>query len=88
MSIEIKGGTDASNIHNRLGEAEKSHLKAKNLGFFEFWTITRVDLPSGVAKRDSPTTVHFFNLDRISNKSTTDHKELRALLGSLMGIKI
>lgn len=25
LSIEIKGGTDVSNIHNRLGEAEKSH---------------------------------------------------------------
>ncbi len=27
IAIEIKGGTDYSNIHNRLGEAEKSHLK-------------------------------------------------------------
>ncbi len=32
LSIEVKGGTDASNIHNRLGEAEKSHLKAKKFG--------------------------------------------------------
>ena len=44
VSMEVKGGADASNIHNRLGEAEKSHLKAKDLGFFEFWTILRVDL--------------------------------------------
>ncbi|MEW6572267.1 MAG: XcyI family restriction endonuclease [Bacillota bacterium] len=27
LSVEVKGGTDPSNIHNRLGEAEKSHLK-------------------------------------------------------------
>lgn len=30
IAIEIKGGTDYSNIHNRLGEAEKSHRKARD----------------------------------------------------------
>lgn len=44
VSIEIKGGTDSSNIHNRLGEAEKSHQKARINGFHEFWTIIRVDI--------------------------------------------
>jgi hypothetical protein len=39
VSIEIKGGTDYSNIHNRLGEAEKSHQNAKSSGFHQFWTI-------------------------------------------------
>ena len=29
VAIEVKGGTDASNAHNRAGEAEKSHLKSK-----------------------------------------------------------
>lgn len=29
ITIEIKGGKDYSNIHNRIGEAEKSHQKAK-----------------------------------------------------------
>jgi XcyI restriction endonuclease len=29
LAIEIKGGTDISNAHNRAGEAEKSHRKAK-----------------------------------------------------------
>jgi hypothetical protein len=32
IAIEIKGGTDFSNIHNRLGEAEKSHQKARKKG--------------------------------------------------------
>ena len=41
LSIEIKGGTDVSNLHNRLGEAEKSHLKAKAQGYKEFWTLLR-----------------------------------------------
>ena len=42
IAIEIKGGTDQSNIWNRLGEAEKSHQSAKQLGFVEFWTIYNV----------------------------------------------
>lgn len=33
VSIEIKGGRDLSNIHNRIGEAEKSHQKAKKRTF-------------------------------------------------------
>ncbi len=42
VAIEIKGGTDVSNAHNRAGEAEKSHIKAKNAGFRDFWTIISV----------------------------------------------
>lgn len=29
LANEVKGGRDRSNVHNRLGEAEKSHLKAR-----------------------------------------------------------
>jgi XcyI restriction endonuclease len=29
MAVEVKGGSDFSNIHNRVGEAEKSHQKEK-----------------------------------------------------------
>jgi hypothetical protein len=42
IAIEVKGGTDFSNIHNRLGEAEKSHQKAKGEGFTQFWTVVNV----------------------------------------------
>ena len=87
VSIEIKGGTDASNIHNRLGEAEKSHQKARNRGFFEFWTIIRVDVNQELARKESPTTSHFFHLDRIKISSTQDHQKFRELLGSLIGIR-
>ena len=57
VAIEIKGGTDASNVHNRAGEAEKSHQKAKDRGATDFWTIigsTGMQLP--VLKKESPTT--------------------------------
>ncbi|MGE0229973.1 MAG: XcyI family restriction endonuclease [Dehalococcoidia bacterium] len=62
LAIEIKGGTDRSNAHNRAGEAEKSHQKAYQDGCPEFWTIiaTRgVDVER--LKVESPTTNHFFD---------------------------
>lgn len=42
VAIEIKSGTDVSNIHNRIGEAEKSHQKARQRGFTECWTVVNV----------------------------------------------
>lgn len=86
VSIEIKGGTDVSNIHNRLGEAEKSHQKARNKGFFEFWTVLRVDVDPELARRESPTTSHFFHLDRIRDAASAERRQFRDLLASLMGI--
>ena len=80
-------GTDASNIHNRIGEAEKSHQKARSRGFREFWTIIRVDVDEVTARRESPTTSHFFHLDRISDRSTAEHQRFRDLLSSLVGIQ-
>lgn len=88
VSIEIKGGRDRSNIHNRLGEAEKSHQKAKDRGFFQFWTILRCEIDPTVAQQESPTTTHFFDLDRIKDPYTEAHREFRELLGALVGIRL
>jgi XcyI restriction endonuclease len=57
LAIEIKGGTDVSNAHNRAGEAEKSHRKAKKQDFRDYWTIislTGVDRAK--LQQESPTT--------------------------------
>ena len=86
VAIEVKGGTDKSNVHNRLGEAEKSHQKAKARGFFEFWTILRLDVDASRATQESPTTTHFFHLDRIRTPSTREAKQFQELLSSLIGI--
>lgn len=52
LAIEVKGGTDYSNVHNRLGEAEKSHLKAKNERHFtDLWTIINVTNLTSEARR-------------------------------------
>ena len=87
LSIEIKGGTDDSNIHNRLGEAEKSHLKARRLGFREFWTILRSALDFDSARRASPTTGRFFRLDEITDPDSEAHAEFSDLFAALLGIK-
>lgn len=87
VSIEIKGGGDVSNVHNRIGEAEKSHQKARKLGFFEFWTILRSNVDDARARQESPTTSHFFHLDRILDPSTQEAKKFRAQLTALLGIR-
>jgi predicted CoA-binding protein len=38
-AIEIKGGMDYANIHNRAGQAEKSHQKALAKGATGYWTV-------------------------------------------------
>lgn len=86
LSIEIKGGADVSNIHNRLGEAEKSHLKAKKLGCSEFWTILRVPLTADVASRGSPTTTRFFQLDEILQSDGERARMFREELVARLGI--
>lgn len=56
VAIEIKGGTDNSNVHNRAGEAEKSHQKARNAGFSHFWTIiSKAGVDEMKLEKESPT---------------------------------
>jgi len=93
VAIELKGGTDASNIWNRLGEVEKSHLKAKAKGFNELWTVTRVDLTTvpaleNKARAQSPSTTRFFFLDRIVDSTTPEAVTFRQVLGSMMGVRL
>ncbi len=87
VSIEIKGGTDISNIHNRIGEAEKSHQKAKAKGFFEFWTILAVEVDIDKAHQESPTSSRFFNLSQLRNTSSSEYKAFCHLVQSIVGIK-
>jgi hypothetical protein len=66
VAIEIKGGTDKSNAHNRAGEAEKSHRKAKAEGFNDFWTvIAKKGLNLEKLKSESPTTNRWFDVSQV-----------------------
>ena len=87
VAIEIKGGGDASNIWNRLGEAEKSHQSAKQRGFVEFWTIYNVPaLSLEKAHIKSPTTNRFYSLIELSSSKSTQFSDFRERLISLVGI--
>jgi XcyI restriction endonuclease len=88
ISIEIKGGSDISNIHNRIGEAEKSHQKAKKRGYHEFMTILNVDIDHATLKQESPTTSHFFDLAKLKNKSSKEFVKFAELLSSIISIRL
>src|SRR5216683_1122473 len=87
VAIEIKGGRDLSNIHNRIGEAEKSHQKTKNEGYVECWTMVGVvDLNVDLARRESPTTDRFYHIDQITDAQSYEFEDFRENLLSRVGI--
>jgi len=89
IAIEVKAGADFSNIHNRLGEAEKSHQKAKASGYTECWTVVNVDKTDmAIAKKESPTTNRFYRISDLVSASGTEYDDFRARIISLTGIKV
>lgn len=86
VAIEVKGGTDVSNRLNRLGEAEKSHLKAQAKGFTEFWTIAAVAASWAEVHANSPTTTSFFVLQEIGEIGTQAHQAFMEQLGAALAI--
>ena len=90
VAIEVKGGTDVSNAHNRAGEAEKSHQKAKNKeGFPEFWTIiSKQGLELFKLMRESPTTNHWFDVAEVLDRKGRDWDDFRQRLAGACGIPL
>jgi hypothetical protein len=89
VAIEIKGGTDKSNAHNRAGEAEKSHQKAKARRFNQFWTlIAKEGLDLEKLKRESPTTSEWFDVSHVLAQEGKDWQEFRSHLSGELGIPI
>lgn len=87
LAIEIKGGTDISNVHNRIGEAEKSHQKAINQGFEECWTIVNVHkLDREKARMESPSTARFYLLADLSRRDGAEYVDFRDRLLSITAI--
>lgn len=88
IAIEIKGGTDYSNIHNRLGEAEKSHRKAHADGFTQRWTVINVNgLDLALARKESPSTDRFYNLSELDDTGSHAYRDFREQIVSLTGIR-
>lgn len=88
IAIEVKAGTDFSNIHNRIGEAEKSHQKARNQGYVQCWTVINVDnFDELVAKTESPSTNRFYKISDLLSKKGDDYEDFKDHIVSLTGIK-
>jgi XcyI restriction endonuclease len=89
VAIEVKGGTDVSNAHNRAGEAEKSHQKAKRLGFPEFWTIiSKQGVDSLKLRSESPTTNHWFDVAEILARKGSDWDDFRQRIAGAVSIPL
>lgn len=89
VAIEVKGGTDLSNAHNRAGEAEKSHQKAKKFGFPEFWTIiSKQGLDLDKLQAESPTTNHWFDVAEVLARKGRDWDDFRQRLAGACGIPV
>ena len=89
VAIEVKGGRDFSNAHNRAGEAEKSHRKAKAAGFREFWTIiAKLGLDVETLRRESPTTDSWFDAAQVLDRSGPDWDDFRHRVAGHVGIAI
>jgi hypothetical protein len=89
VAIEIKGGTDVSNAHNRAGEAEKSHQKAKKQGFRDFWTlISKSGLSMDKLRQESPTTNSWFDVAQVLAREGEDWKDFRSRFAGEAGIPL
>lgn len=89
VALEIKGGTDKSNAHNRAGEAEKSHQKARNEGFIDFWTvIAKKGLDMSTLEAESPTTRSWFDVAQVLGRDGEDWENFRARIVEAVGIPI
>lgn len=89
VAIEVKGGTDVSNAHNRAGEAEKSHQKAKKFGFTEFWTIiSKQGLEIRKLMAESPTTNQWFDIAEVLARKGRDWDDFRQRLAGACSIPL
>ena len=89
IAIEVKGGTDVSNAHNRAGEAEKSHQKAKKMGFAECWTIiSKKGLEPHKLAAESPTTNRWYDIAEVLARKGEDWDDFRQRLAGACGIPV
>ncbi|EMM6516310.1 XcyI family restriction endonuclease [Enterobacter ludwigii] len=87
VAIEVKSGTDISNIHNRIGEAEKSHQKARARGYTECWTVINVSrLDMDKARSESPSTNRFYSLTDLALRNGTQYEDFKMRVLSLTAI--
>lgn len=86
-AIEIKGGTDGANIHNRVGEAEKSHQKARQDGAQDCWTVIHLK-HADMEKlgQESPTTREWIDMAHVLARAGDSWDRLVRITKAAMGI--
>jgi hypothetical protein len=86
VAIEIKGGGDASNAHNRAGEAEKSQIKARQVGYQHRWLVMVLgNVPPDTLQKETPSTTQLFDAPHIMMKTGPDWGRFRDHLSTLLG---
>jgi len=89
VAIEIKGGTDVSNAHNRAGEAEKSHQKAKKEDFRDYWTIiSKAGVNMLKLKSESPTTNDWFDVAQVLAREGRDWELFKSRFADASGLPL
>ena len=89
VAIEIKGGTDVSNAHNRAGKAEKSHQKAKKEDFRDFWTIiSKTGLDVRKLRSESPTTNDWFDVAQVLAREGPEWEHFKSRFADATGIPL
>ncbi|MWF56864.1 XcyI family restriction endonuclease [Escherichia coli] len=70
-----------------IGEAEKSHQKARQRGFTECWTVVNVGrLDMVKARSESPSTDRFYSLAALSLRAGDEYDDFRRRVLSLTAI--
>lgn len=86
LALEIKGGADKSNQYNRIGEAEKSHIKAKAEGYRDFWTVIRTNTLDAAAMSQSPTTMAWFDVVQVLGQDGPDWAKFSNEIAHAVGV--
>ncbi|MDQ3707486.1 MAG: XcyI family restriction endonuclease [Chloroflexota bacterium] len=87
LAIEIKGGGDFANAHNRAGEAEKSQIKAQQEGYQHRWTMIQMGtLPRATFDTETPTSTAIFEFTEVVQQTGPDWLRFRKLFLELIGV--
>lgn len=90
LCIEIKGGQDVANVHNRAGEAEKSHQKAIQEGWLEKWTLIYLEGLQEAQRNklltESPSTDEWFDINEVCARTGKSYDDFRLKLLTLFSL--
>lgn len=85
IAMEIKGGRDKANAHNRAGEAEKSHIKASGAGYNERWTVMVLrGLDRQYVQSETPSSTALLDADQIIQKTGPDWDRIKRAFGAIL----